>query len=119
MATPHLTADFLRYDVSCSVSGKPTASQKILIFPAVIPFTINANGHSWKCFTNPTANAAFLCQKNGTTFGTLTVSTAGALTLTSFSATSFAVGDYLTILAPSSVDATLADFGITLSGGIN
>jgi hypothetical protein len=44
----------------------------------------------------------------------LTISTAGALTLTSFTATSFAINDYLTIVAPASADATLADFGITL-----
>ena len=112
-------ADLNAYDISASVSGKPTASQKLLIMPAVRPFTVLATGHQWKNFTNPTATASLLVQKNGATFGTLTISTAGALTLTSWTETAFGVGDYLTILAPSSADATLADFGVTLSARLS
>jgi len=108
----------LSYDVSCSISGKPSASQKVLIFPAVQAFTVAATGHSWKCYTNPTATAVFVCAKNGTTFGSLSISTSGVLTLSGFSATSFAVNDILTITAPSSQDATLADCGITLKANL-
>jgi len=113
-ATGPVFTDLNSYDISCSVSGKPTASQKVLIFPTVRPFTVSATGHKSKVYVNPTATASFLCQKNGTTFGTLTISTAGVLTLTSFTATAFAIGDYLTIIAPSSVDSTMADIGLTL-----
>ena len=67
--------------------------------------------------TAATSTAAFSIQHNGTAIGTMTFA-AGATTasFTMTSATSFAAGDVLTIAAPATPDATLANLAWTLSG---
>ena len=107
------------YDLNCSVTGKPGAGAKILIYPAPRAFTIQAQGHLGSAGTANTTNPKdFIVAKNGTTIGTLRFGASGAFSVLSFTATSFAVGDVLTITAPASQDATLADLGFTLRGNI-
>jgi len=106
------------YDIWFSKSGKPLAGEKVLIFSAPRPFTVQAQGHSGKCYVNPTATASFVCAKNGTTFGTLQFSTGGVLSLVAFASTNFVVNDILTVTAPGSQDATLSDVGCVLRGNV-
>lgn len=65
---------------------------------------------------NATSSSVFSLAKNGAAaFGTLTWTNASsAPTLASGSGATFAAGDRLTITAPASQDATLADVGFTL-----
>jgi Putative phage tail protein len=105
--------------VSGSSHGKPTASQVLQSYVFVAPATIPAGfpGSQGVAATAATAAAAFTITKNGTNIGIMTF-TASATTAT-FSmnfAVQFNTGDVLTILAPATPDATLADLAWTITG---
>lgn len=94
--------------------GKPAASQIIRV-PMAIAITI-ANlfvGSEFTVGTNPTAAAVFNVLANGTSFGTASVSTAGAVTWTG-GAWALNPGDVLEVEAPTTQDATLADVAFTI-----
>jgi hypothetical protein len=57
-------------------------------------------------------------KKNGSSVGTITISTAGAYTfVTSGGATvSFVAGDYIEFYGPGVADTQIANFGVTLAG---
>jgi len=105
--------------VSGSWSGSPAASQIIerYIFATPVNFPAGLAGSYGGAATAATSTATFSIQRNGTAIGTMTF--AAAATTASFimtSATSFAAGDVLTITAPATPDATLANLAWTLSG---
>lgn len=108
------------YDVAAMKAGKPSASEVVLRFVAVRPFTFLAAfaGSKAAAGTAATASTTFVVKKNGAAaFGTFNFAiSATTATFTLASATAFAIGDVLTIEAPASPDATLADIAITLRG---
>jgi hypothetical protein len=65
--------------------------------------------------TNATATANIAVKKNGTQFGTISISTSGVFTFTTTSgaAQTAVSGDLITLVNP--LDSTLADFGVTLA----
>jgi hypothetical protein len=88
-------------------------------FVAVRAFTLPASltGSQGDAGTAAGASTVFSIKKNGTEFGTATWATSGTdATFAAASSTTFAVGDILSIVAPASVDSTLADISITLNG---
>jgi len=105
--------------VSGSWAGSPGASQVIerYIFATPVTFPAGLAGSYGTAGTAATAAASFAIQKNGSTAGTMAFA-AGATSagFTMASATSFAGGDVLTIVAPASPDATLANLAWTLAG---
>jgi hypothetical protein len=105
--------------VSGSWAGSPGASQVIerYIFATPVSFPAGLGGSYGTAGIAATASASFAIQKNGSTVGTM-VFAAGATSasFTMGSATSFAGGDVLTILAPASPDATLANLAWNLTG---
>ncbi len=108
-------------DFSMSCGGKPTTAEVLLRIPMVraVTFPDNFSGSQGVTGTNATGSSAWSIKKNGTEIGTCTFSSAGATgTFTTAGATAetFAAGDVLTIVAPVSVDATMADIGIQLKG---
>lgn len=114
-----VNGSIVTYDISMFLPGTYTASQTVLLLPlerqvrfaaALVPSTAS-------CGTASTSSAVFSLKKNGTQFGTLTFST-GVVTgvYASTLGTTFAAGDILTIVAPASGDATLANIGLILSG---
>lgn len=107
------------YDLGVYVPAQPGDAAEVLKFVAVRAFTIADDfaGSRAHVGTNPTATAVFTVRKNGASVGTLSISTVGAPTFaTSGGATSFAVGDRLSITAPTPQDATLADVSIVFLG---
>jgi len=108
------------YDVAGGLPGMPGAGATVLIFTAVraVAFPGNFSGSSGSVGTNPTSTAAYDVKKNGSSIGTISISTGGAFTFTTTSGTakSLAAGDRLTVIAPGSQDATLADVSFTLAG---
>lgn len=107
------------YDVAFYVAGEPGDGAIIGAFVATRPFTLfddfaGSRGH---CAVNPTATAVFDVQKNGSSIGSVSISTGGAFTFaTTGGGASFAAGDRLTIVAPSPQDTTLADVAISFFG---
>lgn len=106
------------YDISIYVGGCPVLGETILRLVATRAFALAAAGHQASCGVNPTAAAVFTLYRNGVACGTLTISTAGLATFALATSVSFAVGDLLTIIAPSPQDLTLADVGILLAGSV-
>ncbi|NJK43209.1 MAG: hypothetical protein HC933_02145 [Pleurocapsa sp. SU_196_0] len=110
------------YDIAFAYSGLPGASE-VLRFVAPRAFTIyNVAGspsgvaHVGAAGIAATASATFTLKKNGTSIGTLNFAASSAVaTFTVSSSVAFASGDVLTLEAPASPDAALADVGVTLA----
>lgn len=80
-------------------------------FQATLPLSKASAG------TNPTGNVSFILKRNGVTFGTIDFHTATSeATFTAASDTTFTAGNILTVFAPASSDATLADVSASLRG---
>jgi hypothetical protein len=107
------------YDVGINrTSGAPSASQVLLDF--VVPRTIvlpqNMTGSVAEATVAATAQTDLDVRKNGSSVGTIRFAASG--TVASFiaaSAATFNSGDNLTVVAPGSPDATLAQIVITLA----
>jgi hypothetical protein len=108
------------YDVVCSLAGKPDASEAVLemTFTRAVSFAGNFAGSYGTVGTNPTSTATYTVNQNGSSIGTIVVSTGGVVTFTTTSgaAQSFAAGDRMLVTAPGTQDATLADAAFTLAG---
>jgi len=107
------------YDVGGSYNGAPTASLIMLRypFPRQVIFPASLTGSQGVAGTAATAQTDFDLKKNGSSVGTMRFAAAG--TVASFimaSQTTFAAGDVLTVVAPASPDATLANLGFSLAG---
>ena len=101
------------------VVGKPAVSSTIKRFIAGRAFSIpsGVSGAVAKSAVAATANTVFTLAKNGTSFGTMTFAVSGTVpTWAAATATSFVSGDVLTLTAPASQDATLADFAFYIPG---
>lgn len=115
--TPPATAP---YDVGLFVGGKPEASELLMKLVATrdLDFAADFADSLLHAGVAATASTVFAIAKNGTGIGSVTVgaaATTGTFT-TSATPVSLAAGDVLTITAPGTPDATLADISITLKG---
>lgn len=102
------------HEAYSDLGGSPTSSQVIMRLPFVrdAEYPTNMSGSYFIAGTAATGSTVFSIQKNGVQFGTATF--AASATSATFSAGSPTIlnrGDILTIVAPGSPDATLADLG--------
>ncbi len=113
------------YDLVCSFVGKPGAAATVLIFTAVraVTFPANFSGSYGSVGVANTATAVYTVKNGSTTIGTITITASGSPAVVTFTfattsgtAKALAAGDRMTIIAPSSQDATLSDVGFTLAG---
>lgn len=104
------------YDLGFFIGGEMTNAEIVARFVAVRAFTIPTSGTGSRATaeTASTGNVAFDLLKNGVSFGTVTFNITATGVFTVASATSFAIGDVLKIVAPATADATLADVAINL-----
>lgn len=107
------------YDIGGSIVGAPTDGAVLLRYPVprAVRFLSGMSLSKGVAGTAATATAAFSIKKNGTEFATMTF--AGSATTATFACattTNFSAGDVLTLVAPATADATLADIGFALSG---
>lgn len=107
------------YDIVVPVFGKPAASEVVLRMRAARAFTLSnvqTNGQA-RATTGATSSPVFVIAKNGTQVGTISFGAGAAQTvgiISIGSTVSFAVGDLLTLTAPATPDATLADIDFSL-----
>jgi len=97
----------------------PTASQILLdwLFTESVTFADEWLGSRGSVGTNPTATFTMTVQKNGSSVGTVSVSTGGVVTfVTTGTTVSFAAGDLLTLVAPATPDVTIARLRVTMKG---
>ncbi len=112
----------LAYRFGFFFTSTPTSSEVLCLHVAPVAFTFPANfatpSAQGNVGTNPTSSFAIDVKNNGTTIGTITISTGGAFTFATAGGTtkSVAAGDILKFIAPSSADATIANVAITLQG---
>jgi hypothetical protein len=104
---------------STFLNGKPTGSLVLqrYVFATTVAFPAGLAGSQGTAGTAATAMAVFEVQKNGAAVGTM-MFTAAATTATfaMASATTFDAGDVLTLVAPATPDATLANLAWTFMG---
>lgn len=107
------------YDLGLTWAGTLPVSQVLLRypFPRAVDFPAGLTGSRGVAATAATALTSLDLRKNGTSVGSVQYA-AGATTATfaMASATSCAAGDVLTVHAPGTADATLADLGLSLAG---
>lgn len=109
------------FDVHAFYPGVPTASAKVVRVPIAraVTFPANFSGSYFSASANATATTVFDVQKNGSSIGSVSIAAGGTtatFTTTSGTSKSFAAGDVVSIIAPASPDATLADVGFVLAG---
>lgn len=107
----------LKYELSFCLFGNPLPGV-LAMFITNVAFSLPATSVGRARAVTAAASATVLTfAKNGTQIGTITFgggSDVGTVAITG--ATSFAVGDYLTISGPATADSTLATVAVTLTG---
>jgi hypothetical protein len=109
----------LPYDFYGLWSGQP--GPDAVLFRAAMPRTVtlpqDLAGSHGKAGTAATAQADFDLQQNGASIGTMSFAAAASVaTFTFTTETSLAAGDILSVHAPATPDASLADIYWTLAG---
>jgi hypothetical protein len=107
------------YDLAGAYVGQPAAGVVMMRykFPRTVVFASGLAPSQGVAVTAATAQTDFDIQKNASSVGTMRFAAAGtAATFIMASATTFVAGDILTLVAPGTPDATLADIAWTLSG---
>lgn len=107
------------FDLGTFWVGAPGSSELLLafLFTRSVTFEDDFSGSQFDNGTNPTSAVVIDIAKNGTDIGHIDVTTGGVGSFTTDATTaSFVAGDLLTVTAPASADATMADLRITLLG---
>lgn len=108
-------------DHSAFKPGQPGASEALLRVPVArrTRFAAGLAGSHGSAGTAATNQTDFDVQRNGTSFATMRfAASAAAATFIAASETILDPGDVLSVVAPTSPDATLADVGFTLAGAL-
>lgn len=109
----------LPYLLSFDAPGVPTASMVVFhhVFTQAVSFVASLTDSYVKAGTAATAQTDFDLKKNGSSIGTVRFAAAGTTaSYVSISASSWGAGDILTLIAPATPDATIADIWGTLVG---
>lgn len=118
-AFPLAGAGSVPFDIGVFVPGLPEASGEVLRFQVVRAFTwpLSLTGSLFKAGVAATASSTFTILQNGVSIGSITFGAASDTGSASFgSAVTFAVGDQITVTAPSVQDATLEDVSFNFLG---
>jgi len=118
--TVSMTSLFTPYDICSSVLGKPDAAATVFMLQSARSFTIPTNftASQAKASTAATASSVFTIYKNGSSIGTFTFAASGSTAVFSGAGASVVAGDLITIVAPGTQDATLANIAFTLAGNL-
>ena len=100
-------------------TSAPLTSEVLALYTAAESITLADDfaGSQGDVGTNPAATFTMTVQKNGSTVGTVAISTGGVFTFATTGTTvSLVAGDQLKIVAPAGVDASVANVSVTLKG---
>lgn len=100
--------------LSSFCSGKPSASEVVGSGIAPYAITLSQANSSAIAQVAATASTVFTLKRNGTTIGTITFAAAATAGSISLSSTAVTLGQVVTVHAPASADATLADIAFLL-----
>lgn len=107
------------YELGAGYAGAPTASAVLLRAPMcrTVTFAAGLSPSQGVAGTAATAQTDFNILKNGVSFGTMRFAAAGTVaSFISASGSTPVAGDVITVVAPASPDATLANIGFILAG---
>lgn len=102
--------------LSSSCAGKPAASEMVGSGIAPYALTLSAANSKAEALVAATASTVFLIKRDGTQIGTITFAAAGTTGTIAYSSTAITEDQHLTIHAPATPDATLADLSFLLKG---
>jgi hypothetical protein len=105
------------YDFSWRKEGQPGASEVALRQVLARPVRLAADfaGSAGVAGTAATADADFDVRRTGSSIGTIRFEV-GLTAATYIAAVVLEIGDELTVVAPASVDVSLADFAVSVAG---
>lgn len=100
------------YEIAFTVPGQMPDGEVILHVPLLrsLKLPANAEGSRASSLSPASSTVEFKLQKNGVQFGTMRFAQNAVATFVC-TETTFAAGDFFTMLAPSPVDSTLSDVG--------
>jgi hypothetical protein len=107
------------FDLTAFYPGVPSASAIVTRVPVAraVTFPAGLTGSIGKASVAATAQTDFDVQKNGTSVGTIRFASGSAsATFIAASVITLAAGDLVSIIAPATPDATLANVGLVLTG---
>lgn len=108
------------YDVGFFIPGKPNDNEVIFTLVAVrdVLFADEFLGSKASVGTLPTdGTATFTIKKNGSSVGTISITTGGVITFaTSGTTTALTAGDTLSVTTPTPQDSTLANVAVNFKG---
>jgi hypothetical protein len=118
--TPTVPLSVNNYDIAIFLPGVPDSSEEIMRFvlPRDVLFEDDFAGSQANAGVAATGSTVLNVQVDGVTVGTITFAAAGTTGTFATSAGELTVsaGEVLSIVAPATADATLADISITLKG---
>lgn len=108
------------YDLAGMVPGIPGAGATVFYFKATRAFTLSATAanHVFTSAVAATGTAVFTVKNGANTIFQATFSGGNTATIGSVTNNSIAIGDVITVVAPSPADSTLSDIYWTLTGSI-
>jgi len=103
-----------------AINGKPGGGQvtQVYTYTSKVNYPANFAGSQGSAATAATGNARFSIAKNGAPIGYVTATPANGFVFTTTGPQSFGPGDYMTITAPASADATLSDIHVNFAGTV-
>ena len=118
--TPAATPTPAAHNAPYAVSGAPGngAVTNVYTYTSKVSYPANFAGSQGTAVTAATANAQFAVAKNGVGIGYFTFTPAGQCVFTTTGAQTFSPGDSMTVTAPASADASLANIHVNFAGAI-
>jgi len=104
------------YELTASAIGSMLPGELLMIYTAAHDIMFEADRCFGRAITVPTSTAVFTAYKNGVAFATMTFAPGSGSAVVAMGDGSVTIGDSITVRAPATADATLADVGITLGG---